>query len=150
MQVFLDTQRLLHKMIIKIEKYHRSIRCRALLKSGSVNVIYGKNCNRLIDWERQREREREREREKSECPRRTVNKRLLFSLRSINVLTDMREYFHNFQNDNGKFLLFNKTKGITGHLRKKSDFQGFPRFSGTVGTTDSSHRFLTKIEHVGN
>ena len=153
MQVLLDTQRLLHKMIIKIEKYHNSIRYRVLLKSGSViRPIWERlqQIDRLRERERKRERERGREREKSECPRRTVNKRLLFSLRSINVLTDMREYFHNFQNNNGKFLLFNKTKGITGHLRKKFDFQGFPRFSGTVGTTDSSHRFLTKIQHVRN
>ena len=56
----------------------------------------------------------------------------------------MREYFQNFHKNNGKFLLWNKTKGITCPLREKFDFQGLPRFSGTVDTIGSCHHFLTK------
>ena len=119
-------------MVIKAEKHHRSIRYRVLLKSGSVIRSL---------WEKLQQTDRLRE---SECPRRTVNKKLLFSLRSINVLIDMREYFQNFHKNNGKFLLWNKTKGITCPLREKFDFQGLPRFSGTVGTIGSCHHFLTK------
>ena len=53
-------------MIIKIEKYHNSIRYRVLLKSGSViRPIWERlqQIDRLRERERKRERERERERE---------------------------------------------------------------------------------------